>query len=110
MLNQNIPPHEKIKLYSFQESKGISSVKLFDGKVVPDSSSFFNRKDIEQHSHIDENHMDMARFRSASCQAYKDFAAALKGFLAIIQARGDRIQTAVQKAEHARLVAERQGM
>ncbi|KEF54771.1 uncharacterized protein A1O9_09213 [Exophiala aquamarina CBS 119918] len=106
LLNQNIPAHEKIQLYSFQEGKGLSSIKHLDGKIVPDSSSFFNRKDVEQRSHVNENHMDMARFRSANSSAYADFRSALKGFLARIQARERQLQTAAQKAEHARLAAE----
>jgi hypothetical protein len=110
LLNQNIPADEKIQLFSFQESKGLSSMKLLDGKVVPDSSSFFNRKDVEQHLHINENHMDMARFRSANSPAYADFTSALRVFLARIQAQRNSTQSAVQKAEHARLEVEHRGV
>ncbi|KAK5049958.1 hypothetical protein LTR84_004077 [Exophiala bonariae] len=105
-LNQNIPAEEKIQLYSFQESKPISSVKRFDGKVVPDLSSFFNRKDIEQCSHINENHMDMARFRSPSSSAYADFTAGIKGFLERIKRRREQSKSIVQERERARLATE----
>lgn len=103
LLNRHIPADEKIQIYSFQEGKPLNSVKLGDGKVVPDSSSFFNRKDIEQNSFVDENHRDMARFRSARSSTYNDFSSALKGFLARIQARREHARSAAQEAERARL-------
>lgn len=33
LLDKDIPADQKIQIYSFQEGKGLSSVKLFDGKV-----------------------------------------------------------------------------
>ena len=33
LLNKNIPPEQKIQIFSFQEGKGITSVSKFDGKV-----------------------------------------------------------------------------
>ena len=39
ILNANIPQEDKIKIYSFQEAKGISSLAAFDGKVISISSS-----------------------------------------------------------------------
>ncbi len=33
VLNKNVPAHGKIQIYSFQEGKPISSIKVFDGKV-----------------------------------------------------------------------------
>lgn len=110
LLNQNLPADEKIQLYSFQEGKPLTPVNLFDGKVVPDFSSFFNRRDIEQCSHVNENHMDMARFRSPSSSTYADFSAAFKGFLARIQARKDVKLSAVQEAERARLATQQKGV
>nr|KAK5448552.1 hypothetical protein LTR18_001640 [Exophiala xenobiotica] len=102
-LNRSIPVSQKIKLYSFQEAKGASSISPFGGKVVPDFSSSFNRTDIEQISFINENHMDMARFESDSSQGYRNFRSALKHCLKQLQAR----QAEQRELENSRQLAER---
>ncbi|KFZ23237.1 hypothetical protein V502_02285 [Pseudogymnoascus sp. VKM F-4520 (FW-2644)] len=103
VLNKNIPAQEKIQIYNFQEGKPISSVKFFDGKVVPDTSSFFNRRDIEQVSFIAENHMDMCRFKSARAARYMDFKAALRGYLDEIKTKRAQIavRTRMESDQHA---------
>jgi hypothetical protein len=55
-------------------------------QIVPDTSSFFNRRAIERNSFIhDANHMSMYRFKSANSAGYKDFEAALKNYLDVIR-------------------------
>lgn len=124
VLNKNVPAPDKIQIYSFQEGKPISSVKFFDGKVnvfsldkagtddrqvVPDTSSFFNRRDIEQVSFIAENHMNMCRFKSARAAGYMDFRAALRGYLDEINTKTGRMILRAQPKSDQLRITEHEG-
>ncbi|PVH68527.1 hypothetical protein DL98DRAFT_542347 [Cadophora sp. DSE1049] len=80
ILNATLPV-EKIKIYSFQEGKGISAIKAFDGKVVPDHSSWLNRRDVERNAFIPENHMNMCRFKHGNDAGYRLFKNGLQRYL-----------------------------
>ncbi|KAI1620300.1 hypothetical protein EDD37DRAFT_613048 [Exophiala viscosa] len=87
LLNDPIPPSEKIQICSFQEGRALTGLRFFPvKKVVDDSSAFFNRRDIEQTFFIDQHHRNMTRFKSASVASYVDFKTAVGEFLRKIDA------------------------
>ncbi|KAF4471766.1 alpha beta-Hydrolase [Fusarium albosuccineum] len=60
--------HSRFESSTFQEGKGFSSFKGFQGKVVEDDSSELNRND--RNDHIDRNHTDMCKFSGESDPEY----------------------------------------
>ncbi|KAG6988517.1 hypothetical protein G7Y79_00072g097790 [Physcia stellaris] len=86
ILNADIPVQQKIKIFSFQEGKGMTGIARFDGKVVPEGSSgIFGRRDIENSISINENHVNMCRFGSKSDSGYNIFKYNLENYLEDIQ-------------------------
>ena len=87
LLNQPIPASEKIQICSFQEGRALTGLRFFPvKKVVDESSSSFNRRDVEQSFFIDKHHRNMTRYRSANVAGYVDFKTALGEFLRKIDA------------------------
>ncbi|KIV81686.1 hypothetical protein PV11_03856 [Exophiala sideris] len=87
LLNQPVPPIEKIQICSFQEGRSLTGLRVFPvKKVVDESSSLFNRRDIEQSFFVDKHHRKMTRFKSAKVATYIDFKTALGEFLRKIDA------------------------
>lgn len=111
LLNRDVPADSKIQIYSFREGKPLTNLKKFDGKVgccspnpavtsnsskvVPDTSAFFNRRDIEQTSMIMADHLNMCKLKSAQDPGFVSFRAALSGYLNRIQS-----VTSHQQQEH----------
>ncbi|OAL26100.1 hypothetical protein AYO20_10234 [Fonsecaea nubica] len=107
LLNEDIPPRDKLQICSFQEGKAVTGLKFFPiGKVVEDSSSSFNRRDIETSMFINENHMGMVRFQSAQSQGYVDFRSRLTEYLHEIErtTSAQRLREQTQQAERAALM------
>ena len=57
---------------------------------MPDTSSAFGRRDVEISTFINENHMNMCRFKSVSDPAYVDFKANLLVYLSGIAMRATK--------------------
>ena len=57
---------------------------LIGRKVLPDVSSAFGRREFEKLVPIEENHMNICRFKSASDPGYENFKATLTRDLARI--------------------------
>ncbi|KAI1608488.1 hypothetical protein EDD36DRAFT_423386 [Exophiala viscosa] len=106
LLNEPVPPSEKIQICSFREGRSLTGLNYFPvGKVVDDSSSSFERRDIEQDFFIDANHMDMARFRSADMQGYVDFKTALTSYLQKVAAKSNEARKVVEEKQGHERVA-----
>jgi hypothetical protein len=70
-----------------------SVVILIRKQVVPDHSSFFNRREIERNVFLQENHMNMCRFQSQNDPGYKYFRSGLRRYLGeIVPAKEDQKQ------------------
>ena len=61
---------EDFSVHSFQEGRGVSSLKGFSGKVVNDFSSKLDHP-LEVVETIDGNHMQMARFSDEADPGYR---------------------------------------
>ncbi|KAL4951564.1 hypothetical protein BDW69DRAFT_169782 [Aspergillus filifer] len=59
----------KFVIYTFQEAKAVGGP--FNKQVVSDSSSHYNRRDVEISFRINDNHMDMCRFKGPGDENYK---------------------------------------
>ncbi|KAL4961203.1 uncharacterized protein BDV14DRAFT_204051 [Aspergillus stella-maris] len=59
----------KFMIYTFQEAKAVGGP--LNKQVVSDSSSHYNRRDVEVSFRINDNHMDMCRFKGAGDENYK---------------------------------------
>lgn len=72
--------------------------------MVPDSSSKFNRTDIEQ-SFFNQsaNHMTMCKFSSANDQTYKNVLRVLQGYFRTIEEKHADIQRAVDTDSQAKV-------
>ncbi|KAI4940646.1 hypothetical protein J4E91_011283 [Alternaria rosae] len=71
-----------LKIYTFQESRGISSIKGLSEKVVDDFSSKLDLpRELETVESIDANHMQMARYSSRDDQGYRAISGVLKAFV-----------------------------
>ncbi|KIX93516.1 uncharacterized protein Z520_10694 [Fonsecaea multimorphosa CBS 102226] len=107
LINKPIPASEKLQICSFQEGKTVTGLKFFPiGKVVEDSSSCFNRRDIETSFFINENHMGMTRLQSAQTQGYVDFRSMLREYLQKIgtTTNAQRLREQRQEDERAALM------
>lgn len=54
---------------------------LIATQVVPDHSSWLNRRDVERNVFIPENHMNMCRFKHSNDAGYKLFKNGLQRYL-----------------------------
>lgn len=71
-----------MKIYSFQEARGITGMKGVNEKVVDDFSSKLDLpRALETVESIDANHMQMARYSSKDDQGYRAISGVLKGFV-----------------------------
>ncbi|KAJ5455537.1 uncharacterized protein N7458_003801 [Penicillium daleae] len=77
-----------ISIHSFQESRGLSGIKGFSGKVVDDISSKLGYT-LETTETIDANHMEMVLIGSG------DISAVLKGYVRDIEKRKDHMPPAL---------------
>ncbi|KAI9710418.1 MAG: hypothetical protein M1812_007454 [Candelaria pacifica] len=88
-----------IRIYSFQESAGKTSLRFAGGKVVPDESSSFDSRRLERIDTIDANHMNMCRFRGQHDEGYNKFLGAVAGVLKGIQEQSRRAEAGKMEAE-----------
>ncbi|KAI8966751.1 TPR-like protein [Daldinia sp. FL1419] len=74
---------DNIKIHSFQETRGISGVKGFHDKVVPDFSSKVGISEaFEVVETLDADHMQMARCTRPTDQLYSSLLKIIKQFVA----------------------------
>ncbi|OTA70590.1 hypothetical protein K449DRAFT_15352 [Hypoxylon sp. EC38] len=74
----NIVAGCKIKIYSFQEARGISGMKGLHNKVVDDYSSKLGLpSELEIVQSIDANHREMARCKNRNDPQYRDILSVL---------------------------------
>lgn len=57
---------------------------LITRQVVPDHSSWFNRRDLERNISISENHKNMCKFKGDNDPGYKAFSSGLRIYLSEI--------------------------
>ena len=79
-------------------------------QVVPDFSSFLNRRDIETCVFINENHMNMCKFNSFDDQGYKDFGNGLKEFLNTMRSNAELRCSRDQEARREELAHRQKGV
>ncbi|KPI45279.1 Protein SERAC1 [Cyphellophora attinorum] len=80
-LNDDTAASNQLRMLSFQEGTGMSGVTGFDGKVVPDFSSAFYRKDIERIAPLTRDHREMCKFKDTQDPGYVTFRASLGRYL-----------------------------
>lgn len=70
-------------------------------QVVPDESSSFESRAIEERDTINQNHMNMCRFQSCEDEGYQKFSGALKGFLGALAAEKEQSTNVAQAGNEA---------
>ena len=110
-------PVPRYGIRSFIEGTGVLSWGV-TGKVVDNTSSRYNRRDIEQEFTIEgANHMDMCRFESRKNRDYQQVVAFLEEFLDKIRkeidqekeiAAAEAARTAERETEEKRVQAEKE--
>ncbi|KAI0144132.1 hypothetical protein F4776DRAFT_661226 [Hypoxylon sp. NC0597] len=75
----NIVAESKIKIYSFQEARGVSGMKGLHNKVVDDFSSKLGLpSELETVQSIDANHTEMVKCKSRGDPQYRDILSVLR--------------------------------